>query len=633
MRSAGLSSQAATQLTLYVDQGSIGGQCSDSFSATQAQSQTTPLCTLDQALTLASSGSTVLLRAGAYPALTVNGGNRTALVTVAAYGSETVSLPSIVLGSDTDFLRFQGLRLTGDANASDLDVGAGSHDVQIADSQIASQTQDAIALRPGVANVLIDGNHISSKAPGATDGGDGIAFDSTSTLPDSPPGNPADAPISDVTISNNRFDNIGVDAIRPANFVNLKIEGNDITGINENGEHTDAIQTVFGGTNLDVESNLIHNNGGEGILIKDGQVTGAVIANNVVVHTTAEIQLQVFDTIGLTIVNNTFWDNEYNVVLRPGVRNAVIRNNIFQDEVAEDPAESAQNVHQDYNLVADGWNWGAVGPHDISTPPAFVDPAANDYRLASGSAGIDAGDGSAAPLFDKACRARYDAPGVANKGTGTPRYVDIGALEYGPSSQAGDTAAPFDPNCGNSIPPCSCTTTTPTTPTTPTGTGTTPTTTPPGRIATAGAAGQGTAAAGADSNPNGAAGVSGTPAGGVAGASTSRTPARCGWLRLGSVRAVGQRLALTIKAKRSGTLRLSARLSWVKTGSARQLGSLISAHGKVKKGHSLILKLKVRNQDLGSARRHRGSARLQLSISGSSAGTVCANTAALGLAL
>lgn len=432
----------ATGPTVYVDAGSIGGPCSDSRTAAQAAAPTTPLCSIPAGINLAGSGGTVLVRGGTYPALQISGGNRSTAVTVQANGSETVSIPSIDVGSGTGLLRFSGLNLTGSSTVSAFALEDGAHDIQLVNSSVTSPTQDAISLRPAVNNVAIAGNYITTRAPGATTGGDGITFLSTSTLPGSPAGEPNDAPVTNVAIVNNRLVNIGVDAIRPTNFVNLSIQGNEITGVDENGQHTDAIQTVFGGTNLDIEGNYIHDNNGEGILIKDGQVTNARIVNNLFAHTTLEYQLQVTGTSGLVVANNTFWDNAgYGMVLRPGVTQGVVENNIFENLSAA-PAYQITGITEDYNLVAGGYG-EKFGPHDIQGSPRFVNATGDDFRLAAGSPGIDAADASVAPPFDKACRPRYDAPGVANHGAGSPPYVDMGALEYGPTSQPGDTSTPF----------------------------------------------------------------------------------------------------------------------------------------------------------------------------------------------
>ena len=87
-------------------------------------------------------------------------------------------------------------------------------------------------------------------------------------------------PISRVVIRGNRLDDIGTDAIRPANFDDLLVEGNDITGVVESGDHSDALQVVWGGRNLRVRNNVIHDIQGQGLFIKDGLVTGAVIEGN-----------------------------------------------------------------------------------------------------------------------------------------------------------------------------------------------------------------------------------------------------------------------------------------------------------------------------------------------------------------
>jgi hypothetical protein len=231
--------------------------------------------------------------------------------------------------------------------------------------------------------VTIARNHIHTAPSGS-----GVAFASTSTLPGSPPGAENQAPIVDVVIRDNHFDGIAVDAIRPANFEHLVVEGNEIEGVIEHGQHADALQTVFGGRDLLFRNNYIHDNQSQGLFINDGRVTGVVVEGNVIVHNTREIALQFYDTVGLRIAHNTVWDNEANVALRTGVRDAVVTGNIFQDMVVDDPAAAALAVRQDHNLIAGGWNWGARGAHDITTPPTFVDPGRDNYRLAPRSAGI-----------------------------------------------------------------------------------------------------------------------------------------------------------------------------------------------------------------------------------------------------
>lgn len=441
--------RAQSPATLYVDRGSLGGACSDARGAAGAAAPATPLCSITRALAAAPPGAKVLVRAGSYPALSA-GGRRTSSVTVAAYGAEAVSLPSISIAGGAGFLRFEGLHLTGAGRGAAFTIGDNAHDIQLVSTEV-DDSDDAIIVRPGASNVLFEGNDISSRAPGATNGGIGLAFASTSTLPGSPPGEENDPPISNVTIRNNHFHDIGIDAIRPSNFVNLVVEGNDMEGVKENGEHCDVLQVTFGGRGFVFRDNYIHDNQGQGLFIKDGEVTNALVENNVFVHNSLEITVQFYDTVNLTLVNNTVWDNESNVLLRAGIRNVVVRNNLFQRLDVDSTSEAAATVHQDYNVIGGG-NWGARGPHDVKGTPKFVNAAGDDYRLAAGSPGVDAGTADGAPAFDKACRPRYDAP-APNRGAGDRAYVDMGALEASPSSTAGDTAARFNPGCAGGGPP------------------------------------------------------------------------------------------------------------------------------------------------------------------------------------
>ena len=59
----------------------------------------------------------------------------------------------------------------------------------------------------------------------------------------------------------------------------------------------------------------------------------------------------------------------------------------------------------------------------------FVDVNNNDFRLAPGSGGIDAGNANYAPAVDKDGNSRYDDFFKENTGTGTPNYTDMGAYE------------------------------------------------------------------------------------------------------------------------------------------------------------------------------------------------------------
>jgi Right handed beta helix region len=513
---------------------------------------------VSRAVATAAPGSTVLLRGGSYPALTAPAGDRAAPVTVAAAAGQTVTMPNVNVPAGAANLVFQGLTLTGEGGPA-FNIGDNAHNIQLLNS-VVRDSGDAILIRPGVSNVLFEGNDISSKAPGATGGGIGLAFASTSTLPGSPPGNPNQTPISNVTIRNNTFHDIGSDAIRPANFVNLVVEGNDISGVKENGDHCDVLQVTFGGRDFIFRDNYVHDNAGQGLFIKDGQVTNARVENNIFVHNSLEITVSFFDTINLTLLNNTVWDNTAgNVFLRTGIRNVVTRNNVFQSLDADSPSEANSQSQQDYNLIGGG-NVGARGPHDIKGTPKFVNAAGYDYRLAAGSPGIDAGNADGAPTYDKACRPRFDAPD-ANKGVGNPPYVDMGALEYQPGSASGDTAARFNPACAGNGPP----------------------------------------------------GGAPTP---TCCSAPSKT-AKCTWLTVGKPHRKGSFVRIRVVPRRTATVAFGARVVWRTSKGARH-ADVRSAKVKFKAGKARTVHLKLGPKARGALARNK-SARLALSATGSGA--------------
>ena len=106
-----------------------------------------------------------------------------------------------------------------------------------------------------------------------------------------------------------------------------------------------------------------------------------------------------------------------------------VRHNVFYNPSGQevlwnsDPGEPKLN--EDGNRRAD---------------PLFVDRAAGNYHLAAGSPAIDAGRGRDAPLRDLLGRPRYDDPGMANVGSGSPAYVDIGAFERQTATPPADLA-------------------------------------------------------------------------------------------------------------------------------------------------------------------------------------------------
>ena len=77
--------------------------------------------------------------------------------------------------------------------------------------------------------------------------------------------------------------------------------------------------------------------------------------------------------------------------------------------------------------------------NNLNVDPQFLNPQANDFRLAYNSPAIDAGFFDGAPEFDIRGLPRIDHPGVPNTGCCIPfpDYYDIGAHEFDPAAQNG----------------------------------------------------------------------------------------------------------------------------------------------------------------------------------------------------
>ena len=350
---------------IVVDPAGMGGTCRDGRSAARASHPRTPVCSLQAALSLARPGSTIELRRGTYGALTVDRPPEArGWVTIAPYRSERVTVRRVVLSDGASRLRLERLRVPGGIRlAGAQDPARAVHHVAIVGCVVSTRGNDAVLIEWGSHDVLVARNRISSA-------GDGITLNSVSDAPGAPPHPPQDVlpPITRVIIRGNRLHAIGTDAIRPANFDDLLVERNDITGVVESGDHSDALQVVWGGRNLRVRNNVIHDIRGQGLFIKDGRVTGAVIEGNRLLRGRSGPQIALYETDGLRLRHNTVRDAQYGVTLGEDLQDAVVERNVFSDFTVDgDPARLAPHLREDRNVLGPSWNWadqGRGGRHD-----------------------------------------------------------------------------------------------------------------------------------------------------------------------------------------------------------------------------------------------------------------------------
>ncbi len=384
-----------------VDKDSLGGRCDDARTAARAHSASTPWCSLARALAAAEPGGTVLVRRGSYHQLVASGAARN--LTVRGYRSEVPTLAGAV-SVDSRGLRLRRMRLT-----DGVLIEGGSRKIHLVDNAIAS-VDSAVVLQDGASHVVVEGNRITSRR------GSCVFF---SSGPDEPA-------IVNAAIRRNVCHGAGVTGVNARNFRDLLIEGNEIKGITrwDGVVHTNAIRTYAGGSGLVVRNNFIHDNLAQGLFIKDGKVTDAVVENNVIARTQGSFKdVNIYDVEGLRMVNNTIWGK--GMVFQGTATGVLLHNNILSN-LATNANTPLSSANANYNLITSGLR---VGSRDIAAPPDFVDPDRLDYRLAAGSPGIDAGTSDQAPTLDRRGRPRVDDPRVRNRGAGARPYYDIGAYE------------------------------------------------------------------------------------------------------------------------------------------------------------------------------------------------------------
>ncbi len=221
--------------------------------------------------------------------------------------------------------------------------------------------------------------------------------------------------ISDTTIRGNKFVGpFGEDAIRLNRYhdsgdrdpYGVLVEGNEITNVRENGNHSDCLQSVWGGDGLYFRRNYVHDNRCQGFFVNDqpAAIANVVVENNLMLRNAAPCDppgsqcgppliVQIFGpTKGIKIRDNTIWtpEDDSPVALREGPFGKIVFSGNVLYRGWSDWSGGFPRYSEGDDLVC---RWEATLPrlspssrHDCS--PGFLDPAHDDYRLRSG-AGVD----------------------------------------------------------------------------------------------------------------------------------------------------------------------------------------------------------------------------------------------------
>jgi len=393
---------------LWVDQDSVGGPCRDARPAAEAANPRTPWCTMSRAVGAAPRNAVVYVRRGTYPRLGLDGEHRGGWVTLAAAPHEAVTIHGIELNR-TDWVRFRRLRFTGATNT----IGFDNHHIEILDSDLTVATH----VRPS-SHLRFQGNRFHDLPGPPADSIDGVALWIV---------NGNDGQTTDVVIRGNRFSRLKNDAVF-TDGTRITIDRNlfeHIQSPDNTWAHADVIQTQ-GAYDVHVTNNFATDND-SGILNSAAASHGWIIKNNLFIRSESQpIQLD-NKLADLELVNNTFWGGGP-VLLRwdpaaPRNRHAFVIANNIATRMDIDPRLRESQSHN--YVLLDPFHHPAQGPGSrLGVAPHFAAPARGDYRLRSGSPGIDAGTSRNAPRRDRAGNARLGA-------------VDVGAYEYRPHARLG----------------------------------------------------------------------------------------------------------------------------------------------------------------------------------------------------
>jgi Big-like domain-containing protein/parallel beta helix pectate lyase-like protein len=219
--------------------------------------------------------------------------------------------------------------------------------------------------------------------------------------------------VNDAAIVGNRFVGpFGEDAIRANRYhdgpdgdpYGLLVEGNEITGVRENGNHSDCLQAVWVGDGLYFRRNYLHDNRCQGFFVKDqaSTVSNVVAEDNLFLRNDAPCaasgcgQPSIFQLFGpmtgLVIRRNTIWTpgGGSPITLRDGGWGTVLidANVLYRpwsDTIA--PFGAGYTATNNIAGVAPEGTWPLIGITVLGSPP-FGNPSADDYRTGDGR-GVD----------------------------------------------------------------------------------------------------------------------------------------------------------------------------------------------------------------------------------------------------
>lgn len=334
---------------------------------------------VESAVSSAPAGTVICLSAGSYAGLTLSGRHAQNIVVQPAPG-QRVTITTGAVDSHNQHVA--------------VVFAPGASHIMLHGFYITNEVE----LEPGDSFIRIDHNDISR-------GWYGIQLDSSNcTAPNAPTwsGCTPLPKITNTVISGNRIHDIvaKADALNVDNYAGLRVTGNDIFDLVEGGDHTDCLQSTFGGTGLVFDHNYEHDNECQGFFLKDGDVTDVTFDDNLFLRDevapvnggSAASTSQVYNTRNFVAEHNTILDSKGLTLRCIESRvpcTATINHNVLALLTNGNEGDATLfKLNESYNIFGRRpWSFQAVRTdQQLQTP--FVDPATDDYRLVHNPQGI-----------------------------------------------------------------------------------------------------------------------------------------------------------------------------------------------------------------------------------------------------
>jgi hypothetical protein len=258
-----------------------------------------------------------------------------------------------------------------------------------------------VTIQPGADGMTVEHNRI-------TGGGEGIDGCPSSTVTCNDMkiiGNQLIGPFGEDGIHLNRYHDGDGDG------VGVLIEGNEISGVRENGSHSDCLQTVWVGDHIVFRRNYLHDNRCQGFFIKDqaslggvsGPIHGVSVEDNLFVRNQEPcgppltscgqpMYFQVFGPYdGFKMKRNTIWGDGADSIatFREGTGpDTVISNNVIY-RLWTDTNMSGVTLSENTVCQREG-SWPSSRPGETTACSlSFINSSKDDYRLSGSNRGVD----------------------------------------------------------------------------------------------------------------------------------------------------------------------------------------------------------------------------------------------------